>query len=198
MSAQLYLASTSPRRRELLSQLHLSFQTLNPNINESIQSNEGADEYVLRMAREKAQAGLVQLPGKNNIILAADTAVVCDEHILGKPIDQADAQKMLLLLSGRSHWVYSAVSCVNSYQQESILVKSKVYFRSLTEQDIMDYWQTGEPCDKAGGYAIQGLAAIFIERLEGSFSAVMGLPLFETNALLQKFKIRALGDTSER
>lgn len=198
MSAQLYLASTSPRRHELLSQLRLSFQVLNPSIDETVQRNERADLYVVRMAKEKAIAGLQQLTQQHSVVLAADTAVICDEHILGKPIDQADALYMLRTLSGRSHWVYSAVALASAEQQAHILVKSKVSFRSLTDREINAYWQTGEPQDKAGSYAIQGLGAIFIEYLEGSYSAVMGLPLFETNELLKKFKIRTLGDSSER
>ncbi|OAJ35607.1 Maf family protein [Piscirickettsia salmonis] len=206
MSAQLYLASTSPRRRELLRQLNLSFDTLDPNIDESIQSNEGAEDYVLRMAREKARAAFDRLGvgdcasyssntnnGVSPIVLAADTAVICDQDILGQPAHQQQGQAMLNQLSGRSHWVYSAVTCMSTERLESVLVKSKVYFRTLTRQEIVDYWQTGEPEGKAGGYAIQGIAAVFIERLEGSFSAVMGLPLFEVNALLEQFNIRALG-----
>ncbi|MGJ3500996.1 Maf-like protein YhdE [Piscirickettsia salmonis] len=205
MSAQLYLASTSPRRRELLRQLNLSFDTLDPNIDESIQSNERAEDYVLRMAREKARVAFDRLDvshtsyssNTNNdvspIVLAADTAVICDQDILGKPAHQQQGQAMLNQLSGRSHWVYSAVTCMSTERLESVLVKSKVYFRTLTRQEIVDYWQTGEPEGKAGSYAIQGMAAVFIERLEGSFSAVMGLPLFEVNALLEQFNIRALG-----
>ncbi|APS58131.1 Maf family protein [Piscirickettsia salmonis] len=205
MSAQLYLASTSPRRRELLRQLNLSFDTLDPNIDESIQSNERAEDYVLRMAREKARVAFDRLDASHTsyssntnsdvspIVLAADTAVICDQDILGKPVHQQQGQAMLNQLSGRSHWVYSAVTCMSTERLESVLVKSKVYFRTLTRQEIVDYWQTGEPEGKAGGYAIQGVAAIFIERLEGSFSAVMGLPLFEVNALLEQFNIRALG-----
>lgn len=176
------LASRSPRRRELLTQIGIDFEIVDIDIDENWDGYEKPEDYVRRIASEKAQAGKTLL--KNNLpILAADTAVVLDGHILGKAENRNDAIAMLNKLSGKTHHVLSAVCVINSEEQTKINI-SKVTFKSLSKQEIDDYCNSDEPIGKAGGYAIQGKAAIFIERLEGSYSGVMGLPLFETQQLL--------------
>jgi septum formation protein len=190
----IYLASGSPRRRELLVQLGLSFELLVTDIDESLQSGEPADAYVCRMARDKARAALGQMPEHPAPVLGADTTVVVDRHILGKPADREAAAVMLRRLSGRDHEVLTAVALVDGNgdeQREAIAVSHTVVtFRPLSDAEIDGYWATGEPCDKAGGYAIQGFGAIFIEAIHGSYSGVMGLPLFETAHLLNGFGYR--------
>ncbi len=194
MSPDIFLASASPRRRELLSQIGVRYQLLAADIDETPHPDEVPELYVVRMALEKARAGLARRPaGSGPAVLGADTAVVVDGQILGKPQDQADAARMLRLLSGREHQVMSAVAMVDGEQSHSRLSVSSVTFREVTVAECEAYWATGEPCDKAGGYAVQGLGALFIERLEGSYSGVMGLPLFETGELLRKFAIEPLG-----
>ena len=188
----LYLASASPRRRELLTQLGLAYQVLPQDIDESRRPEESAAAYVGRMAREKAaaalqDAGYVQaLP-----VLAADTSVVCDGMILGKPDNLEALVTMLGLLSGRRHEVMTAVSVQKTGHEATQVVSSRVSFRNITHDEMLAYWHTGEPRDKAGGYAIQGLGAMFVSALEGSYSAVVGLPLFETMQLLGEFGIEA-------
>jgi septum formation protein len=190
----IYLASGSPRRRELLAQLGLSFDLLVTDIDESLQSGELADAYVCRLARDKARAALGQMPVRRAPVLGADTAVVVDRHILGKPADRETAAAMLRRLSGRDHDVLTAVALVDAdgdEQREAVAVsRTVVTFRALSDAEIDGYWATGEPCDKAGGYAIQGFGAIFIEAIHGSYSGVMGLPLFETAHLLNGFGYR--------
>jgi septum formation protein len=190
----IYLASGSPRRRELLAQLGLSFELLVTDIGESLHSGESADAYVSRMARDKARAALGLMPERRAPVLGADTTVVVDRHILGKPADREAAASMLRRLSGCDHEVLTAVAIVagnGDEQREAIAVsRTVVTFRSLSDAEIDGYWATGEPCDKAGGYAIQGFGAIFIEAIHGSYSGVMGLPLFETAHLLNGFGYR--------
>ncbi len=190
----IYLASGSPRRRELLAQLGLSFDLLVTDIDESLQSGELADAYVCRLARDKARAALGQMPERRAPVLGADTTVVVDRHILGKPADRETAAAMLRRLSGRDHDVLTAVALVDAdgdVQREAVAVsRTVVTFRALSDAEIDGYWATGEPCDKAGGYAIQGFGAIFIEAIHGSYSGVMGLPLFETAHLLNGFGYR--------
>jgi len=198
----LYLASASPRRSELLTQLNVQFSVIPQNIPEHRLINENPQEYVERLAIEKALAGLDTLPSDNEIpVLGADTTVVVDGDILGKPQNKVDAMNMLNRLSGRSHRVLSAVAVVgrDNLGQDRLNIRkvvqtndSRVTFRIITEQEREAYWATGEPGDKAGAYAIQGLAAIFIEKIDGSYSGVMGLPLFETNELLAEFGIQVL------
>lgn len=160
--------------------------------------NELPELYVKRLALEKAQAGLTGLGGKSLLpVLGADTAVVLGNEIMGKPADKVDAMAMLGRLSGRSHRVLSAVAvvgCDNLGQdrQEVRFSDTTVEFRAITEKECEAYWETGEPVDKAGAYAIQGLAALFIKNIEGSYSGVMGLPLFETGELLQQFDIEII------
>jgi len=191
----IYLASGSPRRRELLAQLGVSFELLVTDIDESLQPGETGDIYVRRMASDKARAALAQLSGRRAPVLGADTAVVVDRHILGKPEDKEAAAAMLRRLSGRTHDVLSAVAIVDSEgRREDIAVsRTLVTFRSLSDVEIDDYWATDEPRDKAGGYAIQGLGAVFIESIHGSYSGVMGLPLFETARLMNSFGYRFMG-----
>lgn len=182
----LFLASGSPRRKELLAQLGYEFDIVLPDIEEAKQDHEQAKDYVLRLSTEKAQAGLA-LAKPDSIVLGSDTVVVCDNQVLEKPKSYADSKRMLDLLSGRQHQVMTAVSVVSSEQQRSVVVITDVWFKNLTEEEIQQYWQSGEPCDKAGSYGIQGLGGRFVTRIEGSYHAVVGLPLFETDQLLQEF-----------
>lgn len=190
----IYLASASPRRRELLEQIGIRYRQLSIEVPEQQAEDEVAEMYVLRVALDKARAGRAAV-GEVDIapILGADTAVVIDGEVLGKPRDRDDALAMLARLSGRWHQVMSAVALVGVEGEEySRLSVNAVQFREITSQEAEAYWESGEPTDKAGGYAIQGLAAIFIERIDGSYSAVMGLPLFETAELLKQQGIAAL------
>ena len=188
----IYLASKSPRRRELLSQVGVGYRCLTVDIDETPRPDEAPERYVVRMALEKAQAGALQLDDCDEKIpvMGADTSVVIDGCILGKPRHREDGVAMLQRLSGRQHQVMTAVALMGSDGRlESRLSVSHVRFSRLSEAQCLAYWETGEPVDKAGGYGIQGYAAVFIEHLEGSFSGVMGLPLFETAALLRDFRI---------
>ncbi|MBW9261871.1 MAG: Maf-like protein [Candidatus Thiodiazotropha sp. (ex. Lucinisca nassula)] len=181
----LYLASRSPRRRELLQQIGVRFELLDIEIDEGPLPGEQPTDYVRRVAEDKAVAGFRQLSDTARLpVLAADTSVVVNDHILGKPENRDHALWMLGQLSGTTHEVFSAVTLCRSVPQTRVSV-SQVTFRKLSEAEMLGYWHTGEPLDKAGSYAIQGLGAQFIARLEGSYSAVMGLPLFETAELLQ-------------
>lgn len=191
-TASICLASQSPRRRELLRQIGVTHSVLAVDVSEQRLAGENAREFVTRVALDKARAGWRALPeGQRQPVLGADTAVVVDDRVLGKPRDRDDALAMLRLLSGRSHEVLTAVAMVA--EREAVRVSaSSVTFRSLSENECRAYWETGEAADKAGGYAIQGLAAVFVARLEGSYSGVMGLPLFETAQLLGEFGITVL------
>ena len=188
----LYLASQSPRRRELLTQVGISFDVLAVDIDETVQNNEIPEDYVIRLAKEKALAGWNTNKTKTIAVLGSDTAVVINDEILGKPKNNADAQRMLGLLSGKTHQVLTsvalAVPCENSSPPEltSVISVSNVTFKKLSPAEIQQYVYSGECKDKAGSYAIQGLAAAFITHLSGSYSGVMGLPLHETIELLKK------------
>lgn len=182
----LILASQSPRRRELLTQLGVTFESAVSDIDEKPLNNESPATLVQRLATEKAQHVFQQTAEKQVMVLGADTIVVCQGRILGKPTDKNDALRMLQLLSGQTHQVMTAVCLLTSTISDCINVISRVTFRQLSDHEMHAYWHTQEPCDKAGAYAIQGLAAQFISHLEGSYSAVMGLPLFETAHLLTK------------
>ncbi len=192
---QLYLASASPRRRELLAQLGISAEVVSQDVAENRLDGESPESYVQRLALEKARSGLAGLGDRGLLpVLGADTAVVVENEVLGKPVDKADALAMLQRLSSRSHRVLSAVAVVGrddlGQDREDVRVsESIVKFRAISEKECEAYWHTGEPMDKAGAYAIQGLAALFIVHIEGSYSGVMGLPLFETGELLQHFGI---------
>ena len=189
----LYLASGSPRRRELLTQIGVPFSTVSAAIDETPLPNESPVAYVERLAREKAFAGREQLrasiPHHPFCVLGADTAVVLDDRILGKPVDQADALAMLMGLSGREHQVLTAVAINDAQRCETRVVCSRVTFRAISEDEASRYWASGEPHDKAAGYAIQGLAAVFVTNLNGSYSSVVGLPVCETAELLGHFGI---------
>jgi septum formation protein len=186
MSADfVYLASGSPRRRELLMQIGVPFQVLGTSVEESVRPGEPPADYVTRLALAKAAAGEQASLLLPQPVLAADTTVVLDDRILGKPVDRADGERMLLALSGRTHQVLTAVAVAGGSRGcESRLSRSEVTFRVISAAEARAYWDTGEPGDKAGGYAIQGRAAVFIAALRGSYSGVMGLPLFETAELL--------------
>jgi septum formation protein len=187
----IYLASGSPRRRELLRQIGVSFRVIGAELDETARSGESAAAYVSRLAEAKAAMGWEgsrDLRGgdlRGAPVLAADTAVVLEGEILGKPADMNDAIAMLLKLSGRAHQVLTAVALRTVGGLEVKVSRSSVAFRSIDPGEARAYWDTGEPRDKAGAYAIQGYAAVFIADLEGSYSGVMGLPLFETAELLK-------------
>lgn len=188
--AALYLASASPRRRELLEQIGVDFTVLPVDIDETPLSGEAPADYVRRLAREKALAALARLDASAPLcVLGADTTVTLDGRILGKPADRDEGLAMLALLSGRTHRVLTAVALADAGRCEVRLVDSAVTFRPMTPAEAERYWAGGEPCDKAGGYAIQGLGAVFVRRLEGSYSGVVGLPLCETAELLGAFGV---------
>jgi septum formation protein len=182
----IYLASRSPRRAQLLKQIGVPFSLVNAEVEEIREAEESAEHYVLRLALEKAQAGFKN-SDQTRPVLGADTIVVIDQQILEKPVDQFAAKKMLQLLSGRTHQVYTAIALVNSQFAKTQLVKTAVSFKGLSEQEIAQYWLTGEPLDKAAGYAIQGIAGKFVININGSYSAVVGLPLYETELLIKEF-----------
>lgn len=190
MYPEIALASASPRRRELLQQIAVPFSLVQVDVDESLQGDESPADYVSRLARAKAQAGAAKihfaLP-----VLGADTIVVVDRHILGKPVDEADFSRMMHLLSGRRHQVLTAVALVGRQRSDSCCVTTDVSFRQLTASDIAAYWQTGEPRDKAGGYGIQGQGGRFVSHISGSYSAVVGLPLCETDLLLRNWQEQA-------
>lgn len=180
----IYLASASPRRAELLEQIGIRYCQIAADVDEKVLPNETAKDYVNRLALVKAQAAQAGLLAADpHPVLGADTAVVVEGQILGKPVDKEHALAMWAQLSGRCHEVFSAVALVGRQTRVRCNI-SKVCFKELTAAEMQAYWATGEPADKAGGYAVQGLGAVFIERLEGSYSGVMGLPLFETQSLL--------------
>jgi septum formation protein len=184
----LFLASQSPRRRQLLEQIGVAFELIDLNVPEVRAAGESAEHYVSRVAREKARAGLAMLSDtKDAVVLGADTEVVLDDDVFGKPTDAANAMAMLRRLSNRNHAVLSAVWCVSAHREEFALSVSEVAFDRLSDADITAYVATGEPVGRAGAYAIQGHAAKFIRHLSGSYSGVMGLPLYETAQLLRRF-----------
>ena len=189
----LFLASGSPRRRELLTQIGVPFQVVSASIDETPLSDECPAAYVERLARAKARAGREHLLGASVsapfCVLGADTAVVLDDQILGKPVDEANALSMLMALSGREHEVLTAIAILAAERCETRVVRSRVSFRTISQQEAAQYWASGEPQDKAGGYAIQGLAAVFVAGLNGSYSGVVGLPVCETAELLGQFGI---------
>jgi septum formation protein len=180
----LYLASRSPRRQDLLRQLGVHFELVAGEVPERREPGQSPAAYAVAMARAKARAGAAAakqaLP-----VLGADTDVVLDGEILGKPEGRAAALAMLARLSGRTHEVFSAVAVVAAERIESALSVTRVTFGAVSPAEAQRYWETGEPADKAGAYAIQGYGARFVERIEGSYSGVVGLPLFETVALLR-------------
>jgi len=182
----LYLASGSPRRRELLTLLGVPFEIVLTNTEEQRQSGEAAQDYVRRLAQDKARAGVAQAV-EDRPVLGADTIVVLNDRVLEKPRDAAHAAEMLALLSGRQHQVMTAVAIADRQDVLCQLVITDVTFRNLSQQDIHDYIATGEPMDKAGAYGIQGKGGCFVRTITGSYHAVVGLPLVETHELLSNF-----------
>lgn len=190
----LVLASASPRRAELLTQLGIPHEVLPAHIDESLRAEESPKGYVVRMAREKARAVAASLAVARPV-LGADTSVVLEGKVLGKPRDRRHAARMLSCLSGQRHQVLSAVAVVRGSQSHEALQVSEVTFKPLSEQEIAAYLETGEADDKAGAYAIQGRAAAFIQHLDGSYSGVMGLPLYQTCQLLERLRADQPGST---
>lgn len=188
---QFHLASASPRRQELLRQLGLHFDVCPADILEQALPAESAADYARRMALEKARAAQARIHSPLPV-LGADTDVVLDGRILGKPRDRADALAILAALSNREHEVYSAVAMVQRARAEVALSVTRVSFGQVTPEAAARYWESGEPADKAGAYGIQGLGARFVKGISGSYSGVVGLPLFETTELLLNFGIRTL------
>ncbi|MCC5856768.1 MAG: septum formation inhibitor Maf [Ectothiorhodospiraceae bacterium] len=186
----IYLASRSPRRQELLRQIGVPYRQLDVVVDESAHEDESPEVHVLRLALEKARAGWHTVEnGESPLpVLGADTIVVLDDEVLGKPSDRDQAMTMLRALSGNTHRVLTGVALVDDREATRISVNN-VTFRELSDAEIQRYWETGEPADKAGGYAIQGRGAVFVSHLEGSYSGVMGLPLFEVADLLDEFDL---------
>ncbi|MEO8998062.1 MAG: Maf family protein [Rhodanobacter sp.] len=186
----LHLASQSPRRRQLLEQIGVDFAVLDVEVSEQRAPDELPQAYVSRVARDKARAGLASLGNRRDaVVLGADTEVVLDDEVFGKPQDAQDAAGMLYRLSGRTHAVISVVWLVSAGREQSVECVSYVRFAVLDEPTIAAYVATGEPFGKAGAYAIQGRGAMLVEHLQGSYSGVMGLPVFETAYLLRGFTI---------
>jgi septum formation protein len=198
---QIYLASRSPRRRELLAQIGVRFAAVEADTDETRLPGEQPEDYVLRLALEKARAVRAALPkADQRPVLGADTAVVVGDRILGKPDGWDEALAMMRLLSGRAHRVLTAVALIGTDGERTDLSETRVTFRTLDEDEVLHYWRTGEPRDKAGGYGIQGYGALFVSGLNGSYSGVMGLPLFETGRLLAQVGIEVIpkgGSTAE-
>jgi len=196
---QLILASASPRRCELLQQIELDFHVHVVEIDETPQNSESPREYVVRMAKTKSRAAYLNLREVHKkfgflVILSADTSVICDSEILGKPKDKNAARQQLTLLSGRTHEVLTAVAIASGEEGDEAKIEfalsaSTVEFATLSEETIESYLQTEEPYDKAGSYAIQGMAAQFIKHIDGSYTGIMGLPLYETALLLKPYDI---------
>jgi septum formation protein len=182
----IYLASASPRRSALLAQIGVAHEVRPVDVDEATREGEGPGRYVQRLARTKAETLWSKLPvAERRAVLGADTTVAIDGHILGKPANETDCLRMLRLLSARTHQVYTALALRHSEGEQTLLNVSDVSFRTLDDEEIRAYWASGEPADKAGGYAVQGRAALFIDRIAGSYSGIMGLPLYETGRLLE-------------
>lgn len=182
----LYLASQSPRRRELLSQLGVPFEVFSVDLDEKMYEREAPEDFVRRMAHEKGVAARARV-GEGDVVLTADTIVVLEGRVFGKPVNEDAAHAMLRTLSGRTHTVYTAVSVSSGASNEGALCESRVTIAELSERVIDQYVASGDPMDKAGSYGIQGPAGAFIERIEGSYWGVMGLPLFRTAQLLKLY-----------
>lgn len=186
MKQAIYLASASPRRKELLTSLGVNFEQFSVDADESAFDNEQPAVLVERLARLKAQSG-VELGYQDRPVLGSDTIVVLNNQVLGKPKDKADGLAMLRALSNQTHQVMTAIALASTEKTISEIITTDVTFTKLTEQEIEDYWDTGEPLDKAGSYGIQGGAGRFVTNINGSYFAVVGLPLFETERLIKRF-----------
>lgn len=182
------LASSSPRRAELLDQLGIKYRVKAVDIDETPLANESPTDLVQRLSLEKSQA----VSNSTIPVLGSDTLGLIEDNLLLKPLNYAHAKSMLQKLSGQWHEIFTAVTVTSAKKSITILNHNRVLFRQITDDEIQAYWNTGEPQDKAGGYAIQGIAACFIEKIEGSYSGIMGLPLFETSLLLKQFGISVL------
>lgn len=190
MNIDIFLASASPRRKTLLERIGVRFEVITQVIDEQPNADEAPEVFAIRLALEKARTGCAARPaGAQAPVLGADTVVVVDDALMGKPKDQTEALSMLMTLSGRSHRVLTGVALVDAEKESTRLSISHVHFRPITAAEAARYWGTGEPLGKAGGYAVQGLGGVFVEQLEGSYTGVMGLPLFETHDLLAEFGI---------
>ena len=192
MTSNIYLASTSPRRRELLQQIGVVFDQISAPVEEKIAASETPLDYVQRLALDKANAGLAEVQRlglKLAPVLGADTLGILGNQLLEKPHDEKDAAVMLRSLSGQTHQVITALALTDGHKTETALSITQVNFRHLSDEEIAAYWQTGEPRDKAGGYAIQGLGAVFVQSIQGSYSNVVGLPLETCCELLKRFNI---------
>lgn len=193
MPFSLYLASGSPRRKELLSQIGLKYKQVLPAVDETKEENETPESYVKRLAKLKAQAGQrMLLQAKQKPVLGADTIVVLDGRVFGKPKDKEEAFAMLMALSGRTHQVMTAVAVVTDSSEKVVCCCSKVSFREIDPGEARAYGETGEPMDKAGAYAVQGIGAVFVKKIEGSYSGIVGLPLMETATLLRDIGVPIL------
>lgn len=184
--ARLHLASTSPRRHELLRQIGLQPLPLTVSVDESVRAGEAAADYVLRLALAKAEAGCHLLGDPSAWVLAADTTVCAGGEILGKPVSLADARRIWRLLPSPDHQVLTGIALMHAGRVFSDVISTAVQFQTIPDEEQAAYWATGEPCDKAGGYAIQGRAALYVSAIRGSYSNVVGLPLAETAALLRR------------
>lgn len=189
---RLVLASASPRRRELLTGMGVDFDVRVADIDESRLEDELAEDYVIRLAREKAHKISTQIADKNASILAADTIVVQGERVFGKPSDEEHARRIWQVLSGNKHQVMTAVCLLNEGKNQIKLSSTDVEFGRITEEQMKRYWSTGEPFDKAGAYAIQGFASAWVKQINGSYSNVVGLPLREVNQLLAEIGLNWL------
>ena len=181
------LASSSPRRVGLLQQIGLMFETMSPDVDESLAAGEMPMAYVERLSKSKAAAGLTHRP--SYVVIAADTVVTLGDEVIGKPMDRADGIEMLMRLSGTTHRVLTGVTVASAADSRTQVVASDVSFRAVSEDEAYAYWQTQEPADKAGGYGLQGIGSIFVEKIHGSPSAVIGLPMLETELMLKHFGI---------
>lgn len=190
----LCLASASPRRAELIGKLGLRPWIFPVDIDEAVQHGESPDAYVSRLAIEKAKTGYARHQ-QPLVTLGSDTSVVIDDQILGKPLDEAHAIEMLMQLSNRIHHVLTSVAIITPDGEYAALSTSEVHFKPLTVAECQAYWRTGEPADKAGAYGIQALGSTFVRHISGSFTGVMGLPLYETAQLLHKAKLPIMNFT---
>ena len=194
MHSHLILASASPRRTALLNQMNVAHTICPADIDETAKPGERPDDLVARLASEKAQAVMKKLEKQqalqdNTVVLASDTLIAFNDESLGKPVDKADAIRILTMLSGQTHQVLTSISALSQLKHVTRTVVTAVTFASLTKQQIIDYWETGEPADKAGSYAIQGIGGEFVVSINGSSSSVVGLPLYETRQLLNEFGV---------
>ena len=186
---RLHLASSSPRRKAILEALGLTFTAAGVDLDEARLDGESPDRMVLRLAREKSEAAA---DAAGSVVIGADTAVILGGTLFGKPVDEADALDMLGALSGQTHQVLTGVAVRSPAGVETVLSSTDVRFREIGRDEARAYWQSGEPADKAGAYAIQGRAGVFVEAIEGSYSGVVGLPVFETARLLERAGIAVL------